>query len=89
MVDIVLMENIATVYMDGQGLLVTVVRRMRTTHHIHILTRFFVVGKCPGFTDLICYSTTCPTAGSAPVCECPGHAKGNDCSGGRIIDSFS
>ncbi|CAM4769346.1 unnamed protein product [Rotaria magnacalcarata] len=37
--------------------------------------------KCPGFTDLICYSATCPAIGSAPVCQCPGHAKGKDCSG--------
>lgn len=51
--------------------------------------KIFVIGKCPGFTDLICYSTTCPAVGSAPVCECPGHAKGNDCSGGKIFDSFS
>lgn len=43
--------------------------------------RLLFEGKCPGFTDLICYSATCPALGSAPVCQCPGHAKGRDCSG--------
>ncbi|CAF1215031.1 unnamed protein product [Adineta steineri] len=37
--------------------------------------------QCPGFKNLICSATTCPTVGHAPVCQCPANSKGNDCSG--------
>ncbi|CAF0765769.1 unnamed protein product [Adineta ricciae] len=35
--------------------------------------------NCNG--HLVCYSAFCPAIGSAPVCQCPGHLKGRDCSG--------
>jgi len=50
---------------------------------IRILFIYLFWGKCPGFKDLVCYSATCPAVGNAPVCQCPGHAKGKDCSGSK------
>lgn len=47
--------------------------------------RSLLAEKCPGFKDLVCHSTTCPAIGTAPVCQCPGHMKGKDCSGSKLI----
>lgn len=60
-------------------------KRKREKIWFHLKFYVFIWGKCPGFTDLICYSGTCPAIGSAPVCECPGHAKGKDCSGSKFL----
>lgn len=79
MEDFVLTINIVNVYMDGPVWHVMIVCKNETIE-IHIYS-ICTLGKCPGFTNLICSATTCPAPGSAPVCQCPGYAKGKDCSG--------